>query len=130
VNGQKSLNPSLHYRIYGVGGRPEGPIVIEGLLDAVLRYFYGSLDSRYRDCVFVGRDDPIEAESVWGQFVEPYLSSQIRTFTDKVVGPRSVYTGDRLWPDFRELEEAGSRVVAVFCRAGSWARPSHSGIPR
>jgi hypothetical protein len=71
--------------VYGIGGRPEGPIVIEGLLDVVLRYFEESLDSRYRDCVFVGRDDPIEAESVWGQFVESYLSSQSHTFPHEVV---------------------------------------------
>jgi hypothetical protein len=70
--------------VYGVGGWLEGPIVIEGLLDAVLRYLEGSLDSRYRDCVFVGRDDPIEAESVWGQFVESYLASQSHTFSHKV----------------------------------------------
>jgi hypothetical protein len=71
--------------VYCVGGRPEGPIVIEGLMDAVLRYFEGSLDSRYRDCMFVGRDDTIEAEPVWRQFVEAYLSSQSHTFSHEVV---------------------------------------------
>jgi hypothetical protein len=71
--------------MYGIGARPEGPIVIEELKDAILRYFDGSPASGERDRVKVCRDDLIEPEPVWGQFVETFFTSKDHTFTVEVV---------------------------------------------
>jgi hypothetical protein len=92
--------------VYGIGARPEGPIVIEGLKDAILRYFDGSPASGERDRVNVCRDDLIEPEPLWGQFVETYFKGP-HVYPRGCLGrrrlhgdPRGLYTWNQLWQDF------------------------------
>jgi hypothetical protein len=71
--------------VYEVKTAEDGPIAIEGLQDAVLRYFDGALDSSYSDCVVASRDDLIDAEPVWFQFVKAHVAAKSHTFTHEHV---------------------------------------------
>jgi hypothetical protein len=70
---------------YAVRTPIDGPIAIEGLQDAVLRYLDGTLERSDRDCVIACRDDLIEAEPVWRQFVRSHVAAKGHTFSYEVV---------------------------------------------
>jgi hypothetical protein len=54
---------------YHVKAPVDGPIATEGLQDDVLLYLDGTLESCDRNCVISCRDDLIDTEPVWLQFV-------------------------------------------------------------
>jgi hypothetical protein len=77
---------------YQVKTPVDGPIAIEGLQDAVLRYLYGTLDSSDGDCVISSRGDMIDTEPVWLQFVKAQVAAKGHTFSHDtiwVVGNRT-----------------------------------------
>jgi hypothetical protein len=63
----------------------DGPIAIEGLQDAVLRYLDEILDNSYSDCVISSREDLIDAEPVWFQFVKAHVAVKGHKFSLEVV---------------------------------------------
>jgi hypothetical protein len=78
--------------VYEVKTAEDGPIAIEGFQDAVLRFFDGTLDSSYSDCVVASCGDLIDAEPVWFQFFKSHVAAKSHTFTHKhvwVVGRRT-----------------------------------------
>jgi hypothetical protein len=61
------------------------PLAIEVLQDAVLRYLDGTLDSSDGDCVISSRDDLIDTEPVWLQFVKGHVAAKGHTFSHEIV---------------------------------------------
>jgi hypothetical protein len=70
---------------YQVRTPVNGPIAIEGLQDAILRYLDGALERCDSDCVVVCRDDLIDTEPVWRQFVKAHVAAKGHKFAHEVV---------------------------------------------